>query len=134
MKMNVIPTNAIERKAAADRMNKMKNKLALGAMSAACSAMVVANAAITAYADGDNMINGENSNSNITSTSTMTDMVGIVFWIVRVIVLLIGGVAGIPKIVQGQADENPRDRNNGLATIGIAGAAFAATFGIENII
>ncbi len=134
MKMNVIPTNAIERKAAADRMNKMKNKLALGAMSAACSAMIVANAAITAYADSDNMINGENSNSNITSTSTMTDMVGIVFWIVRVIVLLIGGVAGIPKIVQGQADENPRDRNNGLATIGIAGAAFAATFGIENII
>ena len=26
MKMNVIPTNEIERKAAADRMNKMKNK------------------------------------------------------------------------------------------------------------
>ena len=36
--------------------------------------------------------------------------------------------------VQGQADENPRDRNAGLAVIGIAGAAFAATFAVKALI
>lgn len=129
MKMNVIPTNAIERKAAADRMNKMQRKIASCAITTACSALLIANSAVTAFA-----VNNENSNTNVNRTSTMTDMIGIVFWVLRVIVLIIGGVAGLPKIVQGQADENPRDRNNGLATIGIAGAAFAATFAIEGFI
>lgn len=129
MKMNVLPTNAIERKAAADRLNEMQRKAAVTAMTVACSAMLLADSAVTAFA-----VNNENSNANVNKTSTMTNMVAIVFWVLRVIILLIGGVAGLPKIVQGQADENPRDRNNGLATIGIAGACFAATFAIEGFI
>lgn len=99
MKMNVLPTNAIERKAAADRMNEMKRKAASTAMTVACSAMLLANSAVTAFAAND-----ENSNTNVNKTSTMTDMVAIVFWVLRVIILIIGGVAGLPKIVQGQAD------------------------------
>lgn len=129
MKMNVLPTNAIERKAAADRMNEMQRKATVTAMTVACSAMLLANSAVTAFA-----ANNENSNANVNKTSTMTNMVAIVFWVLRVIILIIGGVSGLPKVVQGQADENPRDRNNGLATIGIAGAAFAATFAIEGFI
>lgn len=95
----------------------------------ACTiAMAMCNA-MFAFAD-----NGENTDPTNVKTSTMDDMVGVVFWIVRIIVLLIGGVPGIVKIVQGQADENPRDRNAGLAVIGITGAAFAATFVVENLI
>lgn len=95
----------------------------------ACTvAMAMCNAMFTFAA------NGENTNPDGVKTSTMTDMVGIVFWIVRIIVLLIGGAPGIIKIVQGQADENPRDRNAGLAVIGITGAAFAATFVVEKLI
>lgn len=131
MKMNVMPANAIERKAASDRAAKMKNKLALSAMSAACSAMLIANAAITAHAEegagGDALPAG-------VQTAKMSSLLDIVFWVIRIIVLIVGGVSGIPKIVQGQADENPRDRNNGLAVIAIAGAAFGATFAIRNLI
>ena len=126
MKMNVIPTNAIERKAAVDRMNKMKNKLALGAMSAACTTMMIAGTSLTAFA--------EDTNEPVTNTAKMDSLLDIVFWVIRIMVLIIGCVAGIPKIVQGQADENPRDRNNGLAVIGIAGAAVGATFAIRGLI
>lgn len=79
--------------------------------------------------------NDENTNpTGVGGSGTMDNMVSIVFWVVRILVLLIGGVPGIIKVVQGQADENPRDRNAGLATIGITGAAFAGSFAIEALI
>ncbi len=130
MKMNVMPTNAIERKEYTDRMNKMKNKLALSAISAACTAMSIAGTAMTALAaEGD----GSDTPAGI-QTDKMSSLLDIVFWIIRIIVLIIGCVSGIPKVVQGQADENPRDRNNGLAVLGIAGAAFGATFAVRTLI
>ena len=79
--------------------------------------------------------NSENTKpTNIGGASTMNTAVSIVFWVIRVAIILIGGAPGIVKVVQGQSDENPRDRNAGLATIGIAGAAFAATFAIQGLI
>ena len=79
--------------------------------------------------------NSENKTpTSIGGGATMTTAVSIVFWVIRVAIILIGGAPGIVKVVQGQADENPRDRNAGLATIGIAGAAFAATFAIQGLI
>lgn len=85
---------------------------------------------ITAFAD-----NAENSAPTGTGgTNTMTSLVNIVFWIVRVAILIIGGAPALIKIVQGQNDENPRDRNAGIATLVITGAAFAATFVIQNLI
>ena len=67
-------------------------------------------------------------------TGTMSSMVDIVFWVVRIFILIAGGAPGIMKIVQGQADENPRDRNNGLVLLVITGAAFGATFAVKNFI
>ena len=79
--------------------------------------------------------NSENTKpTNIGGASTMNTAVSIVFWVIRVAIILIGGAPGIVKVVQGQSNENPRDRNAGLATIGIAGAAFAATFAIQGLI
>lgn len=79
--------------------------------------------------------NEENTNpTGLGGTTTMSIMITVVFWIVRGILVLIGGVPGIIKAVQGQADENPRDRNAGLAVIGITGLAFAATFVVEKLI
>lgn len=79
--------------------------------------------------------NSENTDpTGLGGTNTMNTMVTVVFWVVRILVLFIGGVPAVIKIVQGQSDENPRDRNAGLATAGITGAAFAATFVIQALI
>lgn len=99
------------------------------AITACTIAMAMCNSIVT-FAD-----NAENTDpTGVGGSGTMDNMVAIVFWVVRILVLLIGGVPGIIKIVQGQADENPRDRNAGLATIGITGAAFAGSFAIEALI
>ena len=90
---------------------------------------------MTAFAAASVGSNSENTKpTNIGGASTMNTAVSIVFWVIRVAIILIGGAPGIVKVVQGQSDENPRDRNAGLATIGIAGAAFAATFAIQGLI
>lgn len=98
------------------------------AITACTIAMAMCNEIIT-------FANTENADpTGVGGSTTMKNMVSIVFWIVRILVLLIGGVPGIIKVVQGQSDENPRDRNAGLATIGITGAAFAASFAVEKLI
>ena len=48
----------------------------------------------------------------------------------RTLILVVGGGAGIINIVKGKSDENPKLFEEGLATIGIAGALYAATFAI----
>ena len=67
-------------------------------------------------------------------TATMGTLADIVWWIVRIAILAVGGIPAIVKIVQGQADENSRDRNAGIATLLIAAAGFGATFAIDNAI
>ena len=98
---------------------------------AMCTVIIAMGNSMTAFAK----TNGENADpSGLGGSGTMSTAITIVFWIVRVLIILIGGVPGVIKTVQGQADENPRDRNAGLATIGIAGATFAASFAVEALI
>ena len=77
---------------------------------------------------------GDNSAPTGVSTTTMNGLSDIIWWLVRVAVLAIGGIPAVIKIVQGQADENPRDRNAGIATLVITAAVFGATFAIQNLI
>ena len=74
-----------------------------------------------------------NAPANV-QTATMNGLSTIIWWLVRVAVLAIGGIPAVIKIVQGQADENPRDRNAGIATLVITAAVFGATFAIQNLI
>ena len=76
----------------------------------------------------------ENAAPENISTDTMSAMINIIMWIVRIAILAIGGIPGLIKIVQGQQEENPRDRNNGIVSVVIAGVAFAATFAIAALI
>ena len=78
--------------------------------------------------------NTENSAPANVNTTTMSTMINIIMWIVRIAILAIGGIPGLIKIVQGQQEENPRDRNNGIVSVVIAGVAFAATFAIAALI
>ena len=50
--------------------------------------------------------------------------------IARKLIIVVGGGAGIINIVKGKSDENPKLFEEGLATIGIAGALYAATYAI----
>lgn len=96
----------------------------------ACTvAMAMCNAMFTFAANDENT-----APTGIGGTTTMNTMITVVFWVLRIIIFFVGGVPGGIKIVQGQSDENPRDRNAGLATIGITGAVFAATFAIEALV
>ncbi len=98
-------------------------------LTALMTVIAMLGSAMTAYAD-----NGENqAPEGIGGTSTMTTTINIVFWAVRIIIIIIA-IPGVIKIVQGQADENPRDRNAGIATVAVAGVCFAASFAIQNLI
>lgn len=68
--------------------------------------------------------------SNIDTTAYDT-LVSIVFWVVRIAVLAISVVPSIIKIAQGQANEDVRERNGGIALFVIGGALFGITFAIE---
>ena len=115
--------------AAANRKQAMKKTMSKVLISSFSIAMLANSMMLTAFA-----ANNENSNTSVTNTTTMTSMMNLVFWAVRIMVILAGGIPGLMKIVQGQADENPRDRNAGLATIGITGVIFAATFVVQGLI
>ena len=99
------------------KLGKFKKAVGVTAMTAAMLAM----SSLTAFA-----ANTENSAPASVSTSTMSTMINIIMWIVR--------IPGLIKIVQGQQEENPRDRNNGIVSVVIAGVAFAATFAIAALI
>jgi hypothetical protein len=64
-------------------------------------------------------------------TGKLGAIISIVFWLVRIIIALVGMVPAIIKIVQGQSDENPRDRNSGIAAAGVSAAAIGVSFAIE---
>lgn len=64
-------------------------------------------------------------------TDTLNKLVNVVFWVVRIAILAAGGIPASIKIVQGQTDENPRDRNAGITAWVVTGVVFAATFAIQ---
>lgn len=94
--------------------------------------MVLTMSSVMVFATGGTT--GDNTAPNGVSTTTMSGLSDIIWWLVRVAVLAIGGIPAVIKIVQGQSDENPRDRNAGIATLVITAAVFGATFAIQTLI
>ena len=94
--------------------------------------MVLAMSSVMVFATGGTTV--DNAAPDGVSTTTMSGLSTIIWWLVRVAVLAIGGIPAVIKIVQGQADENPRDRNAGIATLVITAAVFGATFAIQALI
>ncbi|GHU58159.1 hypothetical protein FACS1894133_2390 [Clostridia bacterium] len=101
---------------------------------AAMAAVLISVMIITAYAEGGG--GGGNfagTNPEHVDVTSMETLITIVFWAVRIIIGGVGAIPAIIKIVQGQADENPRDRNAGIAGMVVTGACVAATFAIEKL-
>ena len=95
--------------------------------------MVLAMSSVMVFATGESTTSDNTAPTGV-QTETMSGLSTIIWWLVRVAVLAIGGIPAVIKIVQGQADENPRDRNAGIATLVITAAVFGATFAIQNLI
>jgi uncharacterized protein YneF (UPF0154 family) len=113
-------------------VRKFRKTMLKMAITACTIAMAMCSTMMIAFADDAPAENVKPS--GIGGTSTMDTIVTIVFWIVRILILAIGGIPSIVKIVQGQTDENPRDRNAGIAALVVTGAAFAATFAVKALI
>lgn len=98
----------------------------------ACSiAMMLCFATMTAWAGSNN---AENTAPDGVKTGTMDTLITIIFWILRIFIIVAGGVPATIKIVNGVSDENPRERNSGFVAIGITGVCFAATFAIQALV
>lgn len=76
----------------------------------------------------------ENDAPDGVKTDTMDSLIGIVFWIVRGIIIIVGGIPGLIQTVKGKADDRPQEMNTGISTLVIAGIIFAASFAVEALI
>lgn len=97
----------------------------------ACTiAMAMCSTVMVSFADNDENVAPE----TVGGANTMNTLIHLVFWAVRIIILIVGAVPGIIKINQGNADENPKERNAGIACLVVAGVCFAGTFAVEVLI
>ena len=67
-------------------------------------------------------------------TSSYNSMVDIVFWVATIAIAAGGGIPSLIKLVQGQADEDPRGRNAGIAGLTITGAVIGAAAAIKALL
>lgn len=65
------------------------------------------------------------------ATAETINLIGLAFWVLRGMIIFGGGAIGTLKIVNGKADENPRDTHAGIGLLVITGLAFAGTFVVE---
>lgn len=100
------------------------------AITACTIAMAMCSTAMIAFAEDVS----ENPTPTGVKTTTMDTLITVVFWAVRIIIVATGAIPGIIKINQGNADENPKEKNAGITSLIIAGVCFAGTFAVEALI
>ncbi len=67
-------------------------------------------------------------------SSSYSSMVDIVFWVATIAIAAGGGIPSLIKLVQGQADEDHRGRNAGIAGLVITGAVIGAATAIKSLL
>ena len=116
-----------------NKLDRAVRKVQKYISAAAVVMMVLIMSAVTVFAAGTTGAAASGQPANV-DTSTMNEFGGIVWWLVRIVVLAIGGIPGVINLVKGLSDQDDRQRNIGLITLVVTGAAFAATFALSNII
>ncbi|MBO7475150.1 MAG: hypothetical protein J6U00_14335 [Ruminococcus sp.] len=69
----------------------------------------------------------------IIAADSLGELVDIIMWIARCLILVIGGGVGLVYIVRGKTDENPKTFTDGILSLSAAGVLFAATFAVAQI-
>ncbi len=67
-------------------------------------------------------------------TQAYSGLLNIVFWVATIAVAAAGGIPSLIKLVQGQADEDPRGRNAGIAGLVITGAVIGAAAAVKSLL
>ena len=67
-------------------------------------------------------------------TGAYSGLIDIVFWVATIAIAAGGGIPSLIKLVQGQADEDPRGRNAGIAGIVITGAVIGAAAAVKTLL
>ncbi|SCX31438.1 hypothetical protein SAMN02910436_02700 [Ruminococcaceae bacterium P7] len=67
-------------------------------------------------------------------TGSYSSLVDIVFWVATIAIAAGGGIPSLIKLVQGQADEDPRGRNAGIAGLVITGAVVGAAAAVKTLL
>lgn len=71
---------------------------------------------------------------NGVDTTSYSGLVDIVFWVATIAIAAAGGIPSLIKLVQGQADEDPRGRNAGIAGLVITGAVIGAAAAVKALL
>lgn len=74
-----------------------------------------------------------NSLMLLAASDPLGELVGIIMWVARCLVLLAGGGGGLFMIVKGKSDENPKLSTEGIFAIVAAAILFSATFAVQSI-
>ena len=74
-----------------------------------------------------------NSLMLLAASDPLGELVGIIMWVARCLVLLVGGGGGLFMIVKGKSDENPKLSTEGIFAIVAAAILFSATFAVQSI-
>lgn len=102
---------------------------------AATVMIVLAMSAVTVFAENAAQATAaSNTTPPGVDTTAMSSFGSIIWWLVRIVILAVGGVPGLIKVVQGISDEDNRGRNAGIVTLIATGAGFGATFALQQII
>lgn len=108
-------------KKASVNKKSLPEKLSKTAVRVSVIMNTIALSVISASADAPEGVN----------TTEYSKLVDIVFWIATIAIAAAGGIPSLIKIVQGQADEDPRGRNAGIAGLVITGALIGAAAAIK---
>ena len=100
---------------------------------AAVVMMMLIMSAVTVFAAGTTGAAASGQPANV-DTTTMNESGSIVWWLVRIVILAIGGIPGVINLVKGLSDQDDRQRNIGLIVLVVTGAAVAATFELSGVI
>ncbi len=74
-----------------------------------------------------------NTTPSASSSNPIGDLISILFWVARVLIIAIGGGIGLFKLVKGKSDENPKETTDGFGMLIATGLLFGASFAIEAI-
>lgn len=90
----------------------------------ACTFAMMSCCSLVAFAEGE-------GGGSSYATAETKNFIGLAFWILRGMIFFVGGGLGLYKIVQGKAEENPRDSKSGIGLVVLTGLAIAGTFVVE---
>lgn len=118
-------TKSLKNKKIVKGINKAQKAVAVS-----CTAITfMLSSALTTFA-----ANTENSAPAGIKTNTMNNMVGLLMWVVRGILIFFAVVGGLVKAAHGAQAEDNRERNSGFITLGIIAICFAGTFALEQLL